>query len=104
MAIATMSLVTPPQKQSGRNQKHSSTMTTAGFYHGTPLAGIVATILAFMAWLIFILIYAIEWSGRYTLFQNMIVTIVSLLIVGLFVALVWIIWGMRMARRFRAPW
>jgi hypothetical protein len=93
-----------PQKEHYGKQKLSSTLTTAGFYHRTPFAGIVATILALMAWLIFILIYAIEWSGNYTLFQNIIVTIASLLLVGLFIGLVWTIWGIRMARRFGAPW
>ena len=63
-----------------------------------PYTGIVLSILALAVWLVFILLYALFWSTHYSLFQNIIVTIVSLLLVGLVVALIWIVWGMRFAK------
>jgi hypothetical protein len=48
-----------------------------------------------IAWAIFILIYTLLWSNRYNLFQNVIVTLVSLMIIGLLIGLMWIIWGSR---------
>ena len=50
-----------------------------------PVLPIVVSIVAFIAWLVFIIFYALDWSNSYTLFQNIIVTIASLLIVGLVV-------------------
>ena len=65
-----------------------------GNYRG-PLAPIVGSILAVIAWLVFILIYALYWSKGYSLFQNVVVTIASLLIVGLLIGLMWVVWGFR---------
>jgi len=65
--------------------------------HHAPLAPIVASILTVIGWLVFILVYALFWSTGFSLFQNVIVTIVSLVIMGLLLALEWIVWGMRHA-------
>lgn len=62
---------------------------------GMPLAPIVGSIVAILAWAVFILLYALFWSHRFSLFQDIIVTIVSLLIVGLLVALMWVVWVSR---------
>jgi len=67
-----------------------------------PFVAVVLSILAFVAWLIFILLYALFWSTSYSLFQNIVVTIVSLLLVGLVVGLIWVVWGMRFARTLSA--
>lgn len=43
-----------------------------------PKAGpIVGSVLAFAGWLVFILLYALEWSTTFDLFQNVIVGIAS---------------------------
>jgi len=60
-----------------------------------PVALIVLSILAILGWLVFILLYALYWSTRFNLFQNIIVTIASLLIVGLLIGLMWVVWGFR---------
>lgn len=60
---------------------------------GPPLGPIVGSILTVIGWAIFILLYALYWSKSFDLFQDIIVTIVSLLIVGLVIALFWVIWG-----------
>jgi len=60
-------------------------------YEG-PMAPIVLSIVGIIAWLVFILVYALFWSKSYDLFQNLIVTIVSLAIASLVIGLMWLIW------------
>jgi len=68
------------------NESHSATR-----YEG-PMAPVIASILGIIAWLVFILVYALFWSKSFDLFQNIIVTIVSLTIAGLLIGLMWLIW------------
>lgn len=70
--------------------------------HRMPLGPIVGSILALVAWAIFILLYALFWSTHFNFFQDVIVTVVSLLVVGLLVALMWIVWGAR--RGWQSRW
>ncbi len=74
----------------------------AGGGHGSPLVPIALSILGVVAWLVFILLYALFWSKGYDLFQNIVVTIASLLIVGLLIGLMWVVWGLRVGRRWGA--
>jgi hypothetical protein len=57
-----------------------------------PTTPIALSIIGVIAWLVFILLYALYWSGGYSLFQNIIVTIVSFLIAGLLIGLMWVPW------------
>ena len=59
---------------------------------GPPLGPIVGTIVALIGWLVFIVFYALFWSKGFDLFQNVIVTVASLMIVALLIALMWIVW------------
>jgi hypothetical protein len=59
------------------------------------LAPIIASILAVVFWLVFIVIYTLDWSSRYGLFQNVVVAIASLLVVALLIGLMWVLWGFR---------
>ena len=59
----------------------------------------VLSIFIVAAWLAFIIFYALFWSTEFTLFQNVIVTIASFLLTGLFVGVVWVLWGMRRAAK-----
>ncbi len=67
-------------------------------YEG-PLAPVVASILGVMAWCIFIMFFALYWSVGFNLFQNLIVTVVSLIITGLAIGLMWVILGPKGAWR-----
>jgi len=58
-----------------------------------PIGLIVASMIGFLVWLVFILLFALYWSESFSLFQNIIVFIVSLCITGLLIGLMWIIWG-----------
>ncbi len=57
-----------------------------------PIGAVIASILGIGAWLVFILLYALYWSKGFDLFQNVIVTIVSLLVTGLLIGAMWLIW------------
>ena len=52
----------------------------------------IGSILITVGWLVFILLYALYWSQGFGLFQNLIVTIVSLATTGLLTGAVWMIW------------
>jgi hypothetical protein len=69
-----------------------------------PLGPIVISILAMVVWLVFILLYALYWSSGFSLFQNVIVTIVSLIITGLLIGLAWVVWGMKHASKLTRSW
>ncbi len=62
-----------------------------------PFGPIIMSIVVVIAWLVFILLYALYWSTGYSLFQNVIVTVVSLVIAALVLGLGWMVWGMRHA-------
>jgi hypothetical protein len=70
--------------------------------HSRPLGGIVLTMLAIIAWLVFILLFALYWSGGFDLFQDIVVVIVSLGITGLVIGLGWIVWGFRHVKNWKA--
>ena len=61
-------------------------------YEG-PVAPVVASIVLMIGWAVFILLYAIYLSTEMTIFQNLIVTLVSLLIAGLLIGLIWVVNG-----------
>ena len=71
--------------------------------HSRPLGGIVLTMLAIIAWLVFILLFALYWSGGFDLFQDIVVVIVSLGITGLVIGLGWIVWGFRHMKNWKKP-
>ena len=58
-----------------------------------PTGLIVVSMVGFLVWLVFILLFALYWSEGFNLFQNITVFIVSLCITGLLIGLMWIIWG-----------
>jgi hypothetical protein len=57
-----------------------------------PVTPIALSIVGVVAWLVFILFYALYWSAGFSLFQNIIVTVVSFLIAGLIIGLMWMPW------------
>lgn len=63
--------------------------------YGPPTGPIVASILAVMGWAVFILLYALFWSSHYSIFQDIIVTLATLVIMGLLIGLAWVLWGAR---------
>jgi len=60
-----------------------------------PLVPIIVTFLVVAIWLVFILIYALFWSIGFNWFQDVIVTIVSLVLAALVIGLAWMAWAMK---------
>lgn len=60
-----------------------------------PMRLVVVSMLSVLVWAVLILIYSLWWSSGFSLFQNIIVAIVSLIITGVVVGLFWVIWGPR---------
>ncbi len=54
---------------------------------------IVVSMVGYVVWLIFILFFALNWSRGYSLFQNVIVFLVSMCITGALIGLMWMVWG-----------
>jgi hypothetical protein len=71
--------------------------------HTRPIGGVVLTLLAIIAWLFFILFYALYWSTSYSLFQNIVVVIVTLGITGVVIGLGWVVWGSRNVKNWMGP-
>jgi hypothetical protein len=71
--------------------------------HTRPVGGIVLTMLAIMAWLIFITLFALYWSTNFTLFQDIIVTVATLVITGLVIGIGWVVWGFRHVKQWKKP-
>jgi len=57
-----------------------------------PFIPIVISIFAGISWAIFILLHTIFWSMDFTLFQNIIIGLVSFVIVGGLIGLMWVFW------------
>ncbi|MDH5532353.1 MAG: hypothetical protein OEY83_06010 [Candidatus Bathyarchaeota archaeon] len=58
-----------------------------------PLVPTVVSILALIVWVIFLLWFIVSLSPDFDLFQNIVITLGSLLLVGLVVGLMWVVWG-----------
>jgi hypothetical protein len=78
----------------------SSTMTAHSRESNLPSrARVVASILGPVAWLSFTLLYVGFWAQGFTLFQSVIVVLVSVIILAGLMGALWASWGMR-----RRPW
>jgi hypothetical protein len=53
----------------------------------------IASMLGVLVWLVFILFYALYWSDSFSVFQNVVVLIVSVGITGVLIGLMWVIMG-----------
>ena len=71
----------------GNEERHMS------YDRSTPFAPIIATVIGILAWLIFILLFALEWSKSYNLFQDVVIFIVSLAIAAMVISIMWLVWG-----------
>lgn len=58
---------------------------------------VLVSIAASVGWVCFALLYAAFWAHYFTLFQNIVVIVVSLLVLGAVVVGAWLSFGMRFA-------
>lgn len=79
------------------NQKYQHIDSKSAPHMGMGKSGsiglIVASMVGFLVWLVFILLFALYWSEGVRLFQNIIVFFVSLCITGLLISLMCGLWG-----------
>lgn len=70
------------------------TMTTK---EESPFAPIVVTLLAIICWAIFMLLDILFWSQNFNLFQNIVIFIISIVVTGCIIGLMWVFWVFRRA-------
>ncbi|MGI0132313.1 MAG: hypothetical protein ACREDK_04385 [Thermoplasmata archaeon] len=82
----------------------SATSVTSGMAHGTPRpdwaergmrSRIILSIVGPIAWLSFTLLYVGFWATGFSIFQSIIILLVSILILGGLMGSVWTAWGLR---------
>ncbi len=64
-------------------------------------ARIVATVGLLVGGLVWIILYAAFWAGRFAWYQNLAIILSTFLIVPTAVVVMWILWGIGMGRRMR---
>jgi len=74
-----------------RDSMSTNSMQSERKYEG-PMAPAYASVLVGIGWLVFILLYALYWSIGFALFQNLVVTVVSLAITSMVIGLLWLVW------------
>ena len=52
-----------------------------------------------IGWLIFVIIFLFFWAKYYTIYENIAIFLVSILVMAAILSPVWIIWGIRAARQ-----
>ena len=73
-----------------------STMSSHARENDLPLrARVVASILGPVAWLCFTLLYVGFWAKGFSLFQSVIVILVSIIVLAGLMGALWASWGMR---------
>jgi hypothetical protein len=60
-----------------------------------PRNRIALSIIAGIGWLIFILLFTLFWSTDFSTFQSLMIILISFLIVGALIGLMWIISGIK---------
>ncbi|HYK92840.1 MAG TPA: hypothetical protein VEY07_02205 [Thermoplasmata archaeon] len=80
---------------SGPNGEVMSQGTDTGDWHSSPRWGVLLSIAGPIAWLCFTLLYVAFWATGFTLFQSVVVILVSLLVLIGILATAWTAWGMR---------
>ena len=64
---------------------------------------VAASILVGVGWISFVLRYAAFWSGPYSLFQSIVIVLVSFILLAGITRAKWASWGMRFARMGMPP-
>ena len=64
---------------------------------------VAASILVGVSWISFVLLYAAFWSGPYSLFQSIVIVLVSFILLAGIMGAMWASWGMRFPRMGMPP-
>ncbi len=60
-----------------------------------PFIPTVVTIVLVICWAIFMLLHVLFWSSDFDLFQNIVIILLSLVLVGGVIGLMWVVWAFR---------
>jgi hypothetical protein len=63
----------------------------------SPFIPIVVTLVAAICWAIFMLLHILFWSSNFSLFQNIVIILLSIVVVGGVIGLMWVFWVFRRA-------
>ena len=73
----------------------------AGHFFRGLKARIVATIALLVGGLAWVILYLAFLAGHFAWYQNLAIVLVSFLVVPTVVVVMWVLWGLRIGRRFR---
>jgi len=60
-----------------------------------PFILIVISIIVGICWAIVMLLYVLFWSSAFDFFQNIVIILLSLVVVGGLLGLMWVVWAFR---------
>ncbi|HYA70179.1 MAG TPA: hypothetical protein VEH28_02260 [Thermoplasmata archaeon] len=74
--------------------------TAVPFFRGLKVR-IVATVALLLGGLCWVILYLAFFAGRFPWYQNLAIVLVSFLVVPTVVVVMWVLWGLKIGRRFR---
>lgn len=78
-------------------EKWSEEEMPRGWAWRTAVSAVVA-----IGWLIFVIIFLFFWAKHYTIYENIAIFLVSVLVMAAILAPLWMVWGFRAARRMES--
>lgn len=67
-------------------------------------ARVIATVALLVGGLCWVILYLAFLAGKFAWYQNLAILLVSFLVVPAAVVVMWVLWGLRVGRRFRGEW
>ncbi len=65
---------------------------------------VAVSIVVGVAWLAFLIIFLAFYADRFSVYQNLAVFLVSVLVVGAILCPMWVYWGIKIAPRYAERW
>jgi hypothetical protein len=66
-----------------------------------PFIPIVISLIVIIGWAFFMLMHVLFWSGNFNLFQNIVILLLSMIMVGCGLGILWMYWLFRRAPKKR---
>ena len=65
---------------------------------------IAVSVVVGVAWLVFLVIFFAFYADRFSVYQNLAIFIVSVLVVGAILGPMWVYWGIKVGPRYAERW
>jgi len=65
---------------------------------------VAVSIVVGVAWLVFLIIFLAFYADRFSVYQNLAIFLVSVLVVGAILGPMWVYWGIKIAPRYAERW